>query len=107
MIEMDYYSNMLDAIDKLIIAGTSSLPSITQSIIYQTTSSMLTDLPPQTLWKIKKYHLRIEVLQLHTYACVEKSKNIMSELKFYDFTHMLVLENKRISCQNLSFMTQT
>ena len=35
-------------------------------------------------WKIKEHHLRIEVLQLHTYVCVGKSKNIMAELKFYD-----------------------
>ena len=41
---------------------------------------MLTDLLPQVL----EHHLRIEVLQLHTNVCVGKSKNIMSELKFYD-----------------------
>ena len=49
------YSNMLDAIDKLIIAGTSSLPSIIKSIIDQTTSSMLMTFHPPCIgtWNLK------------------------------------------------------
>ena len=32
----------------------------------------------------QRVSVRIEVLRLHTYVCVGKSKNIMSEFKFYD-----------------------
>ena len=47
-----------------------------------------------------------EVLQLHTYVCVAKSKNIISELKFYNPMKLYDVSDQRTSSQTWSFMFQ-